>query len=226
MDEILQWWQKPRTISIVVDNDSWVLPYAQTLVADCIAQGDDAKLCRTHQEIRIGAVACYLGCIKITPSEILSRNKRNLVVHASDLPKGRGFSPWTYAVLEGKAEVAICLIDAVKEVDAGNIIYKDWIALEGTELVDDLRRLIGQKSVDLCHRFLSENSPPLGFPQNGDVTICGRRRPSDSRLHPEKTIAEQFNVLRVVDNRSYPAFFEYRGKRYKLAITLDDRDNV
>ncbi|HER26225.1 MAG TPA: N-acetyltransferase, partial [Rhodospirillales bacterium] len=45
-----------------------------------------------------------------------------------------------------------------------------------------------------------------------------RRRPPDSRLSPDQTIARQFDQLRVSDNYRYPAFFEHRGHRYKVQI--------
>lgn len=35
-----------------------------------------------------------------------------------------------------------------------------------------------------------------------------RRHPADSRLDPELSLAEQFNFLRVVDNRLNPASFQ------------------
>lgn len=219
-----EWWKKPRKISVVVDNDSWVLPYAQEVTDWCNRSGDTARLCRTHDEIQEGTVAFYLGCVKITPPDVLARNRRNLVVHASDLPKGRGFSPWTYDVLEGADKVAVCLIEAAAQVDAGNIIYKDWINLQGTELVDDLRALIGGKTVDLAQRFLNEREAPDGKAQEGEPTVYPRRKPADSRLDPEQSIVAQFDLLRITDYAAYPAFFEYRGKRYKLLIAHDERE--
>jgi len=45
-----------------------------------------------------------------------------------------------------------------------------------------------------------------------------RRRPADSRLDPDRTLAEQFELLRVVDNDRYPAFFEWRGRCYEVKI--------
>lgn len=218
-----EWWQKPRMISVVVDNDSWILPYARELVEWCRKNGDDARLCRTHDEVNEGTVAFYLGCVKITPPAVLARNKRNLVVHASDLPKGRGFSPWNYAVVGGADKIPVCLIEAVEQVDAGNIIYKDWITLNGTELVDELRTLIGGKTVDLAQCFLNESAPPSGTPQTGEPTVHPRRTPADSRLDPEKSIASQFDLLRIVDNNAWPAFFEYRGQRYKLLIEKEKK---
>jgi methionyl-tRNA formyltransferase len=215
---------KPRTISIIVDNDSWILPYAQNLVSWVKKRGNKSSLCRDHAEIPEGDIAFYLGCVKITPPEVLQKNKCNLVVHASDLPNGRGFSPWTWLVLDGADEIPICLIEAAEQVDAGPIIYKDKFKLQGSELVDDLRNMIGEKTLELCQRFLNEKSPPSGTPQKGEGSVYPRRKPKDSRLDPDKTIAEQFDLLRVVDNKNYPAFFEYRGKRYKLFIESDDRD--
>lgn len=217
------WWRKPRKISIVVDNESWILPFARRLV-DSLAD-DEARLCRTHEEIMEGSAAFYLGCVKIAPPEILMRNRRNLVVHASDLPKGRGFSPWTYAILEGQNDIVICLIEAAGGADEGGVIYKERISLIGSELVDDLRCKIGEKTLELCLRFLQEPAPIDGKPQTGEASYYKRRYPRDSRINPEKTIAEQFDFLRVVDNDKYPAFFEYRGRRYKLAITAHEKEN-
>ncbi|WP_341885428.1 hypothetical protein [Synechococcus sp. UW140] len=56
------------------------------------------------------------------------------------------------------------------------------------------------------------------YPQTGEASYYRRRRPVDSQLDPERTLAEQFDLLRVVDNDRYPAFFEWRGRRYGLDI--------
>ena len=56
------------------------------------------------------------------------------------------------------------------------------------------------------------------YPQTGEASYYRRRRPVDSQLDPERTLAEQFDLLRVVDNDRYPAFFEWRGRRYGLLI--------
>jgi hypothetical protein len=54
--------------------------------------------------------------------------------------------------------------------------------------------------------------------QAGEPTTYPRRRAFDSRLDSEKSIAEQFDLLRIVNNDDYPAFFELNGKRYVLRI--------
>ncbi len=212
------WWSKPRITSVVVDNESWILPYANQLVESLQRGGDHASLVRQHEDVREGAVAFYLGCVKITPKSILARNRRNLVVHASNLPKGRGFSPMVWLILEGAMRIPVCLIEAADEVDAGDVIYREFIDCEGHELNDALRAALGEMHVALCSRFMSQTTPPIGMPQVGDVTRYRRRTPTDSRMDPQKTLAEQFDLLRVVDNQRYPAFFDLRGHRYLLKI--------
>jgi methionyl-tRNA formyltransferase len=213
----------PRRITVVVDNDSWILPFAERLVELVLARGDKAIVAREHDTIPNGDAAFYLGCIKITPQIVLARNRRNLVVHASDLPRGRGFSPLTWLVIEGSNTIPVCLLEAIAEVDAGPVIYRDKLEFGGHELIDEMRNLLGNKSVELCLRFLSEPEPPSGTPQCGEPTYYGRKRPADSRLDPDRSIASQFDLLRVVDNTNYPAFFYYRGHRYTLKIEKMDK---
>lgn len=219
-----EWWRQPRQITVVVDNNSWILPYAERLVREISNGGDEVRLARTYEEIVPSTVAFYLGCVRITPPDILALNRRNLVVHASDLPKGRGFSPMTWLILEGCNEIPVCLLEAAQQVDAGAVIYRDIMALRGYELNEEIRVKLGGMHIDLCMRFLAESLPLEGIPQQGESTCYPRRRPKDSRLDPEKTLADQFNLLRVVDNERYPAFFDYRGKRYKLAIEYMSED--
>lgn len=218
-DPAPEWWRKPRRIAVIVDNPSWVLPWAEELVAAARSHGDDAKLFRESHEIgRDTPVAFYLGCIRITPPEILARAKRNLVVHASDLPRGRGFSPLTWQIIEGASRIPVCLIEAAEAVDSGPIIYREWIAYRGDELIDELRTPLGSMHVELCLRFLGEPMPPTGTPQHGEPHAYPRRRPADSQLDTERPLSSQFDLLRTVDNDRYPAWFEFRGSRYTLRI--------
>ena len=211
-----------RRITVLTDNDSWVLPYSQRVVDIARRLGNQANLVRDQEDLPCGEIAFFLGCVNIVKPAVLACNKRNLVVHASDLPKGRGFSPWTWLVLEGRDRVPVCLIDAADQVDSGAIVYKEYIELSGTELIDDLRSAIGRKTVELCERFLSEAVLPIGQPQAGEVSVYPRRTPRDSELDVYKDIRSQFNLLRTVDNDRYPAFFRINGAKYFLRIERSD----
>lgn len=218
MNDMPRWWPKPRIISVVVDNPSWILPYAEQLVLQLTETGDTVHLCRTHAEVVTGAVAFYLGCMQLTPPEVLARNQRNLIVHESDLPQRRGFSPLTWQILEGRNDIPVCLLEAAGAADAGPVVYRETLRFKGHELIDELRSALGRLTIELCIRYLDEKSPPIGQAQSGTPTQYSRRRPEDSRLDPDRSLAEQFNLLRVVDNSRYPAFFELHGQRYTLNI--------
>jgi methionyl-tRNA formyltransferase len=57
-----------------------------------------------------------------------------------------------------------------------------------------------------------------GEKQQGDASFTKKRKPEDSEFNINKTIKEQFNLFRIVDNKNYPAFFIYKGSKYILSI--------
>jgi methionyl-tRNA formyltransferase len=61
--------------------------------------------------------------------------------------------------------------------------------------------------------------------QQGEPGVMlSKRSPEDSRLDPNKTIAEQFNLIRVADSIRYPSFFELLGKRYLVYVEKDKHE--
>lgn len=218
-------WQSPRKIFVVVDNDSWILPYARQLVTEVRQRfNDDVRLCRSHNEIGKGTAAFYLGCVRLTEASVRHRNHYNLVVHESNLPAGRGFAPLQWQILEGRNEIPVCLFEATDEVDAGPVYLRDCLRFEGHELNDQLRDAQGRMTISLVLRFLASPGPPQGEPQAGTPTYYRRRTPQDSALDVDRPIADQFDLLRVVDNERYPAFFEARGRTYVVKIYPKDDD--
>ncbi len=64
------------------------------------------------------------------------------------------------------------------------------------------------------------------LPEGGKSTYYRKRTPLDSELKLNKSIAEQFNLLRTVDNKRYPAFFKFKGKEYVLHIFKKKKHDV
>ncbi|MDL5049517.1 hypothetical protein QQ054_26220 [Oscillatoria amoena NRMC-F 0135] len=90
--------------------------------------------------------------------------------------------------------------------------------LSGLELVDELREKQGVVTQKLVINFIKKYPDIVGVPQHGEESFYPRRRPEDSRLNIDKSIKEQFNLLRVSDNERYPAWFEINGVKYILKI--------
>ncbi|WP_421775361.1 formyltransferase family protein [Gracilimonas sp.] len=209
-------------IQILVDNtNSWIIPYANELIKQLENKGHEVYLIHSHDDVKEGDILCLLSCERIFKE--LHLNKHNLVVHESDLPKGKGWSPLTWQILEGKDKIPITLFEASKEVDAGDIYAKEYIHLEGHELLDEIKHLQGLKTKKMIIDFV-ETYPNLdAYQQEGESTFYPRRKPIDSELDIDKSIKEQFNLLRVSDNERYPAYFELNGKKYLIKIYKDER---
>lgn len=212
---------KKYSIAIVIDADSWFVPFAEILREKLIAWGYEVHIFSHFDREHSYELVFLLSYSKLIPETDLRRNCHNLVVHESALPQGKGWSPLTWQVLEGCDEIPITLFEATVAVDAGRIYLQRTMHFDGTELVDELRRVQGEATIMLCMEFVQRYPEILieAREQAGKESFYPRRRPADSRLDLDKTLREQVNLLRVVDNERYPAFFEWKGKRYRLAIT-------
>lgn len=207
------------TIVVITDNpNSWSVSSNQKLVDELLASGYGARLVHSVEEAPAADVAVYLSCERIVPAQMRARFRHNLVVHASDLPRGRGWSPLTWQILEGADRVMVTLFEAVDELDAGPIYMQRELQFEGHELVDELRDAVANATHQLVLDFARAWPNVHARPQQGTPTYYARRRATDSRLDPNQPLRDSFNLLRVVDNDRYPAFFEHAGHIYELRI--------
>lgn len=208
------------SIAMCSDSSSWINPFLPELLLSWLEAGHCVAWGHSASELPEGDICFYLSYGRIVDSATRSRFKNNLVVHESDLPKGRGWSPMTWLILASESRIPVTILEAVDQVDAGPIYLQEWINLTDQELSSEWRQLQANATVKLCQRFVSEYPTILSKArrQEGEASFYPRRRPIDSELDPHKSIAEQFNVLRVVDNKSYPAFFEYLGRRFVLQV--------
>jgi methionyl-tRNA formyltransferase len=205
-------------IQILVDNrNSWIIPHAEKLQHILIDQGHIVSLLNDSEKVDNGDVLCLLSCE--SKFNKLYLNNYNLVVHESYLPKGKGWSPLTWQILEGKNIIPVTLIEASDKIDSGKIYIQKEIFLEGHELVDELRELQGLTTIELILEFIENINSINSTEQIGEESFYPRRISAQSELDLNKSIDEQFNLLRVVDNDRYPAFFIKNGIKYKILIS-------
>jgi len=206
-------------ITIVVDNrNSWISPYVEELITQLRLNRHIVSYVNHHTKITEGDVAFLLACQNIVPKRYLNLNKHNLVVHESDLPKGKGWSPLTWQILEGYSIVPITLFEATERVDNGPIYFQEQMEFEGHELVDELRQKQGDATVALCLKFVEHYPNITGIEQTGSETFYPKRTPQNSEVDINKPLIELFDQLRVADNERYPVFFNHLGYKYTLKI--------
>lgn len=170
-----------------------------------------------------GDILFLISCSEIVGADVRARFRHTLVVHASALPQGRGWSPHVWQVLEGSGRVPVTLLEAEDRVDTGAIWAQREIRLEGHELYDEINAKLFEQTLTLMDFAIENAASVRPRPQEGAPSYYRKRAPEDSRLDPNKTIAEQFELLRVADSERFPCFFDYRGKRYRLSLRKEDQ---
>ncbi len=166
-----------------------------------------------------GNILFLVSCGQIIGSSERKRFQAVLVLHASDLPRGRGWSPHIWSILNGASQITVCVLEAAEPVDSGAIWLKTTFSLEGHELLPEINEKLFSAELALMTRVVDEFGTIAPAPQIGDTgAYMKKRTPEHSRLDVNKSLAEQFDMLRVVDNTRYPAFFDHRGKRYLIKI--------
>ncbi len=214
--------QKFKNIAILTSQKSWFIPFAKKLVITFKKKRYNSKLFHDHKKINnYYEIVFILSYFKIIEKEYLKKHLYNLVVHESSLPNGKGWAPLFWQILEEKNNIPIVLFEATEKMDSGKIYLKDDIKFEGHELYNEIRKLQAKKTIELCLKFLKEYNELTPQKQEGSPSYYKKRTQKDSQLDINKTIKDQFNLLRIVNNKEFPAFFYHKGHKYCLKTTKE-----
>jgi len=104
-------------------------------------------------------------------------------VHPSLLPKYRGASPIQEAILRQDSETGISIQRIAAEMDCGNILARETIALDGTETAAALSETAAVKGAELLQAVLESvvamgcarqawQAGLVGTPQQGEASYC------------------------------------------------------
>lgn len=201
--------------------NAWLMDWAASK-----APSHEVVILRKKDELTSGDVLFLISCIEMIPEKLRNAYRHCIVLHASDLPKGRGWSPHVWAILEGAAEITVSAINAEDKIDSGAIWAKRSFSVAPHELSDEINTSLFSTEIELMNEVLSmiaRDAKPK--PQMDQfVTYYPRRTPSDSELDPNSSLAEQFNKIRICDPQRYPAFFSMHGYRYAVSLKKIGKD--
>jgi len=180
----------------------------------------EIELVHQKQDLTGGDLLFLLSCTEILTSQERKAYMSCLVLHASDLPKGRGWSPHIWSILEGKEELTLSLLEAEDEIDSGKIWKKLRFQVPKHALWNEINELLFAKEVELINFAIDNFHSVLAKPQDPNIepTYYPKRTPTDSAIDPFKSIASQFDKMRVCDPERFPAYFDIYGKRYKMTL--------
>jgi len=210
-------------INLLCDNkSSWFWNSNNNFINQIKNLGHDVDVYRDELEMPSADISVFISCTKLVSADGLKKSNSNIICHPSDLPKGRGFAPIAWDVLKGESKITFSLFEASIEADAGFIYDKKIVNLSGTELNDDLRKIQADVTYDMILEYISKYPKNKSSAQEGEGSWYRKRTPKDSELDVNKTIIEQMNLLRIVDNDLYPAFFFYKDEKFEITIRKKD----
>ncbi|EAK0950623.1 methionyl-tRNA formyltransferase [Campylobacter lari] len=204
-------------IALLTSPNQWFVPYIKKLQKLI----PNSLIFYKHEQISDYDIVFILSYHRIISKEFLSKNKNNIVIHASNLPQGKGWAPLFHQVLEGKNEITFTLFEADEKTDNGDIYLQKKLTLNGLELYEELRDKQANFIIELCLEFLKNFPNIKKIPQKGKESFYPKRASKDHELDINKTIEEQFNLLRISNNEEFPAFFYKNGKKFIIKIYLE-----
>ena len=176
------------------------------------------KYFKTTNNIPRGEIAFYISCSKILNEKDLQKHDFNIVVHPGKLPNERGSGVIAWKIINGSKDLTITLFEPNEKIDAGNIVLQKSIRLTGLELNNEIRLKQSKLTFKLIDKFLKQYPNIKRKKNNKFGSYFKKRTKNDSELDINKTIHDQFNLLRVCDNDRYPAFFRIKNKKYLIKI--------
>lgn len=171
-------------------------------------------------ELTNGDFLFLVSCSQFIPANMLMHYKHSLVLHAGDLPNARGLSPHIWQITEGAEELTLTLLEANEPIDSGDIWLQCKISIPKYLLWDEINKLIFDAEINLMSQAVEtvQNINPIAQSTTTPPTYYRKRQPSDSQLDIDKSLREQFNLLRICDTNRYPAFFIFENKKFVVSI--------
>jgi len=155
---------------------------------------------------------------KIVPSSYFNITKYGIVViHSSDLPKGRGWAPIYNSIQKNEPEYVVSIIKIDEKVDTGNILLKCRLIKPKYINNNNLRDLDEEITIIIVEKLISllkDSSKDIliGKKQENSLsTYYQNRNQNQNKLDETKNIKEQiFDILAT--NENYASFLEIDGE--------------
>ena len=131
-------------------------------------------------------------------------------IHYSALPKWRGAAPVERAILEGDSATAVCIIQVVEQLDAGDVLATTPCAIGKGDSVVALRDRLGQLALPLLIGICS-NGVTSQHAQVGEVVVARKIAAHDLAIDWSSSPDVISRQVRVGN-----AFTFFDGKRFKV----------
>ncbi|MFV1467694.1 formyltransferase family protein [Idiomarina sp. HB] len=199
-------------------------PIVGKIKAWCEEQPHDVELLHSKSELSNGDILFLVSCSELIAESERHNYQHTLVLHASDLPKGRGWSPYIWELLKGAETITVSLLEAAEPVDSGRVWAKESFHVGKDWLWDEINEALFEAELALMSYAIEnrEHIKPKVQDDSEGSSYYPKRTPKDSELDVDKSLREQFDLIRVCDPRRYPAKFKLYGHTYKVTVEKTD----
>ena len=127
------------------------------------------SIIRSLKQITEGDLLFLVSCSEFVDRRATERFKHALVLHASDLPKGRGWSPHIWELLDGADCITVSLLDAAAAIDSGDIYKKVKVDIPRSALWDEINALLFAVEIQLIEFAIQNFENLKRYPQNSNA---------------------------------------------------------
>lgn len=154
-------------------------------------------------------------------------------LHASLLPQYRGAAPINHAILNGETYTGVTTFFLQHEIDTGNILFQEKVAIGEDETAGELHDKLMQVGAELIVKTVEaiKNNTYQAIPQEKlpdfdaeNLKAAPKIYKEDGRVHWERSIHEIHNLIRGFS--PYPgAFTTLNGKTAKIFKSIKEPSN-
>lgn len=144
-----------------------------------------------------------------------------IVIHSSDLPKGRGWAPIYNSIHLNEKEYVVSAIKIDEKVDKGNILLKVRMLKPPYINNNNLRKIDEEITIVLVEKLLSllkdrKTVELLGKKQEEQYASYYPKREKDAnRLDESKSLKEQIYDI-LATNENYASYIELEGEKIEI----------
>lgn len=147
-------------------------------------------------------IAVSVNWLTIIKEGVLSIFRYGILnAHCGDLPRFRGNACPNWAIIKGEKEFAISIHFMLKELDAGDIVIKEYYPITEETDITDLYKLMEQEIPQLFCRAIDKiEGGYMGLPQSKnpkDALRCYPRIPTDSFIDWNQSCEEIVKLVRA-----------------------------
>ncbi|KPL07235.1 methionyl-tRNA formyltransferase [bacterium SM23_57] len=148
----------------------------------------------------------------LVPEDIVN-NVECVCFHMTDVPYGRGGSPLQNLIIRGHRQTKLSALQMTNEFDAGPVYLKEDLSLEGS--AEEIYIRASYTAADMIRKIVEEQPTPI--PQEGEVVVFKRRKPSESEIPALGSLNELHDFVRMLDADGYPkAFITKNGFKFEF----------